>query len=61
AGQPALGNPNTPKNWGETSWLVKGSGGMVSTVYHLQRWLLAMRSGAHGDQWLVNLRGAASR
>jgi len=27
-----VGEPNIPPNWGKTSWLVKGSGGMVSTL-----------------------------
>jgi|GEM_PF-1052789 len=45
-GEPALGKPNTPKNWGETSWLVMGSGGMVSTANDLATWIEALRAGA---------------
>ena len=45
-GQPALGKPNSPKNWGETSWLVMGSGGMVSTANDLATWIEALRAGA---------------
>lgn len=38
------GLPNIPPNWGPTSWLVMGSGGMVSSLGDLQRfyaWLLS--------------------
>lgn len=31
------GLPNIPPNWGPTSWLVKGSGGMFSTLGDLRR------------------------
>lgn len=34
--QPA--DPNIPLNWGPTSWLVMGGGGMVSTPSDLYRW-----------------------
>ncbi len=44
AGEPALGKPNSPKNWGPTSWLVMGSGGMVSTTQDFYRWLQALRA-----------------
>ena len=37
--------PNSPQHWGKTSWLVKGSGGMVSTVGDLWRWHVAMKEG----------------
>jgi CubicO group peptidase (beta-lactamase class C family) len=30
--------PNIPANWGNTSWLIKGSGGMVSNPYDLYLW-----------------------
>lgn len=36
---------NTPAHWGQTSWLVMGSGGMVSTTGDLYRWDSAIRSG----------------
>lgn len=32
------GEVNSPACWGETSWLVLGSGGMVSTTRDLRRW-----------------------
>lgn len=32
------GGINSPSHWGETSWLVLGSGGMVSTPGDLRRW-----------------------
>jgi CubicO group peptidase (beta-lactamase class C family) len=32
-----VGRPNIPPNWGPTSWLVMGSGGMVSTLADLER------------------------
>ena len=37
---------NSPVHWGRTSWLVMGSGGMVSTAADLFRWNQALRSGA---------------
>lgn len=37
-GGPSLvGLPNIPPNWGPTSWLVKGSGGMFSTMDDINR------------------------
>ena len=36
---------NTPAHWGPTSWLVMGSGGMVSNPGDLYRWMQAIRSG----------------
>jgi len=36
---------NAPQHWGPTSWLVMGSGGMVSTIGDLYRWHEAMRRG----------------
>lgn len=36
-------DPNTPAHWGKTSWLVMGSGGMVSTPMDLYRWRQAMQ------------------
>ncbi len=32
-----VGELNMPPNWGETSWLIKGSGGMYSTIEDLVR------------------------
>ncbi len=40
-----LGGPSTPKSWGETSWLVMGSGGMVSTTCDLYRLMKGIRDG----------------
>lgn len=39
------GETNAPPFWGKTSWLVMGSGGMVSTTGDLLRWNRAMREG----------------
>ncbi len=36
---------NSPVYWGPTSWLVMGSGGMVSTPGDLYRWHVALRDG----------------
>ena len=36
---------NSPKKWEKTSWLVLGSGGMVSTTGDLHRWNRAMHEG----------------
>jgi CubicO group peptidase (beta-lactamase class C family) len=38
-------DPNIPPQWGPTSWLVMGSGGMVSTAADLRRWFEFTRSG----------------
>lgn len=43
-GVESAGVPNIPPNWGPTSWLVMGSGGMFSTLSDLQRFYAAMRS-----------------
>ncbi len=40
-----VGDPNIPPNWGPTSWLIKGSGGMVSTPSDLYTFLKAMKDG----------------
>lgn len=44
-GGKSIVTPNSPKKWGKTSWLVLGSGGMVSTTGDLYRWNQAIRSG----------------
>lgn len=36
-GPEKIGLPNIPPNWGKTSWLVKGSGGMYSTLADLRK------------------------
>lgn len=40
-----VGDPNIPPNWGPTSWLIKGSGGMVSTPSDLHTFFQAMLDG----------------
>jgi len=40
-----FGQESSPRHWGETSWLVMGSGGMVSTTVDLERWLRALHAG----------------
>jgi CubicO group peptidase (beta-lactamase class C family) len=37
--------PNSPPNWGTTSWLVMGSGGQVSTLGDMLRWETAISNG----------------
>lgn len=39
-----VGLPNIPPNWGPTSWLVKGSGGMYSTLDDLLKFYNLVRS-----------------
>lgn len=40
-----IGLPNIPPNWGPTSWLVMGSGGMYSTIDDMARYYDANTSG----------------
>jgi len=40
-----VGLPNIPPNWGPTSWLIKGSGGMYSTRDDLLKFYDCLRSG----------------
>jgi len=44
-GASAVGLPNIPPNWGPTSWLVMGSGGMVSTLGDMDRYYGSIASG----------------
>ena len=44
-GESAVGVPNIPPNWGPTSWLVMGSGGMVSTLGDMDRYYAAIAAG----------------
>jgi CubicO group peptidase (beta-lactamase class C family) len=44
-GPEVVGAPNIPPNWGPTSWLVMGSGGMYSTLPDLRRFYAFVRSG----------------
>ncbi len=61
-----IGSPNIPPNWGPTSWLIKGSGGMYSTLGDLQKFYEMIRSGNvldvdHNQRFLnesVNLDGS---
>ena len=46
-GPSRVGTPNIPLNWGKTSWLVMGSGGMVSNPHDMYRWVRGIR-GANG-------------
>ena len=46
-GPSSVGEPNIPANWGPTSWLVMGSGGMVSNPGDMYRWVRAIHSGDH--------------
>ncbi|MEZ5995767.1 MAG: serine hydrolase domain-containing protein [Hyphomonadaceae bacterium] len=45
-GPSIVGAPNIPPNWGPTSWLVMGSGGMYSTLEDMRRFFDYVRSGA---------------
>ncbi len=59
AGPSFVGLPNIPPNWGPTSWLVMGSGGMVSTLDDLLNFYAFMRGGALlDDQHASHYRGA---
>ncbi len=40
-----IGIPNIPPNWGPTSWLIKGSGGMYSSLGDLLKFYEYIRSG----------------
>ena len=44
-GPSIVGLPNVPPNWGPTSWLVMGSGGMVSTLEDMDRYYQALAKG----------------
>ena len=65
-GPEIVGMPNIPPNWGPTSWLIKGSGGMYSTLGDLLRFYQYIRSGqvldeAHGKAFkspTVNVDGS---
>ena len=53
-----VGIPNIPPNWGPTSWLVKGSGGMYSTLDDLLKFYELVRSNkvldTEHNQWFTN-------
>jgi CubicO group peptidase (beta-lactamase class C family) len=44
-GPNVVGLPNIGPNWGPTSWLVMGSGGMVSTAEDMNRYYTALEKG----------------
>jgi CubicO group peptidase (beta-lactamase class C family) len=44
-GASSVGLPNIPPNWGPTSWLVMGSGGMFSTLADMERYDAALEAG----------------
>jgi len=46
SGPQIVGLPNIPPNWGPTSWLIKGSGGMYATLGDLMKFYTFIRSGA---------------
>ena len=48
---------NIPINWGPTSWLVMGSGGMFSTVEDLHTWIREIRSGKYLSTTALNTYG----
>ncbi len=43
-GPQKIGLPNIPPNWGPTSWLIRGSGGMYSTLDDLKKFYRFIRS-----------------
>lgn len=43
-GPQSIGLPNIPPNWGPTSWLIRGSGGMYSTLDDLLKFYSFVRS-----------------
>jgi len=53
-----VSDPNSPPLWGPTSWLIKGSGGMVASVPDIQRWFDGLRAGRvlRGDVQAAYLR-----
>ncbi len=56
-----VGLPNIPPNWGPTSWLVKGSGGMYGTLGDLRRFYTYLRAGeVLDDAHAAPFRGATA-
>ncbi|MTB52988.1 serine hydrolase [Lewinella sp. W8] len=49
-GPQLVGLPNIPPNWGPTSWLIKGSGGMYSTLGDLRKFYALIRNGDIFDE-----------
>ena len=58
-GASSVGLPNIPPNWGPTSWLVMGSGGMYSTLDDMRRYHEFVESGrvlkGEWQQWQIGL------
>lgn len=55
-GPSSVGIPNIPPNWGPTSWLVMGSGGMYSTLGDMQKFYAFVRAEGrfkpeHAERW----------
>ncbi len=57
-------DPNSPPHWGQTSWLVMGSGGQVATMPDIHRWEIAIRSGkilsAESTEQFLAMSGVSS-
>lgn len=59
AGPSHVGLPNIPPNWGPTSWLVMGSGGMYSTVDDMARYYESISAGTLlRGEWATWQQGA---
>ena len=56
-GYRAVSEKNIPINWGPTSWLIMGSGGMFSTIDDLHTWIKEIRSGEYLSQAALNTYG----
>ena len=58
-GPGVVGLPNIPPNWGPTSWLVMGSGGMYSSLDDMARYFAALSAGKDLDgEWARRRNGA---
>lgn len=42
-----VSDPNIPTEWGKTSWMIKGSGGMVSTPSDLYKFISGIQNGEY--------------
>lgn len=56
-GTKKIGDPNIPLNWGPTSWLVMGSGGMVSNPGDMYRWVKNIHSGRYISKKALKIYG----
>lgn len=64
-GMHAVGDPNVPPNWGPTSWLAMGSGGMFSTPGDVYRFIATLQKGGilkgeHLERYLAPGVGAGA-